>query len=544
MKGCSVFLLMVLAIIAGLALGLLIGWVVWPVQWTDASPESMRASFRQEWVNMAIDSYSVNQDAALAAERFSYLGASGPADLAVAIASPRGVSRESAVAYASAVGQEVGSGNAPAAPEATTASFGERLLKPPLFGYVVIALFLSLLAIVLLVVLVIRLFGGGKKAPQETAAVIEEAPPAETLPAEALVEPEPVTEEREVSAVEAMAAGAVAAGLVAAADQADEVEAPESPAMTEEPVEVSAVTSEVTGEADLPVETRSGSAAGILATGAVVAGLVSQADSSATEDESAAAEAAVVESIVTDEQPVETSEVVRAVEQVASGDAGFDGVVSTFQDAVQETETEERGGAGGLGAVAVVGAAAAGLDWALEGEADATAETGEQAAVVSSVNEWTAEAAADELTLEEPPKDYLGKYNRQVIDIEGIGEAYAARLAEAGVTTTQSLLQQCATRKGREELADKTGISGKLILEWANHADMMRIQGIGPQWSDLLEMVGVNTVREMALRNAENLYQKLVKTNDEKGLVRQLPTLPQVEDWIEQAKDLPRILTY
>ncbi len=87
-------------------------------------------------------------------------------------------------------------------------------------------------------------------------------------------------------------------------------------------------------------------------------------------------------------------------------------------------------------------------------------------------------------------------------------------------------------------------ISPTLILEWANHADLMRIRGIGPQWSDLLEMAGVNTVREMAMRKPAHLHAKLVEINAEKNLVRQLPTEAQVEDWVEQAKELPAILTY
>jgi predicted flap endonuclease-1-like 5' DNA nuclease len=236
--------------------------------------------------------------------------------------------------------------------------------------------------------------------------------------------------------------------------------------------------------------------------------------------------------------------VVRAVEEVAGEDTLFEGVASTVQDAVEESQPEESGGPGVLGAAALAGAAAAGVDWALDGKPEATEEMVGGAVIADTAGEWAPEAMDEETAAEEPAKEFWGKYNRPIIDIEGIGYAYTARLAEAGITTTQGLLQQCATRKGREDLADKTGISGKLILEWANHADMMRIQGIGPQWSDLLEMVGVNTVRELALRNPENLHQKLIEVNNEKSLVRKLPTSNQVEDWVEQAKELPRILTY
>ena len=132
----------------------------------------------------------------------------------------------------------------------------------------------------------------------------------------------------------------------------------------------------------------------------------------------------------------------------------------------------------------------------------------------------------------------------KLITIEGIGEVYAKRLNDAGLQTTEDLLKACKTPKDREELAEKLGISGKLILEWANHADLYRIKGVGEEYSDLLEEAGVDTVPELAQRNAENLYAKLAEVNEAKSLVRRLPAASQVADWVEQAKALPRALTY
>jgi predicted flap endonuclease-1-like 5' DNA nuclease len=128
--------------------------------------------------------------------------------------------------------------------------------------------------------------------------------------------------------------------------------------------------------------------------------------------------------------------------------------------------------------------------------------------------------------------------------VEGIGEFYAQKLRAAGVGTTQALLEKGASPQGRTEIAEKTGISGKLILEWVNHVDLFRIKGVGEEYSDLLEEAGVDTVPELAQRNPEHLYQKLVAVNREKKLVRQLPTRSQVIDWIEQAKRLPRVIAY
>jgi predicted flap endonuclease-1-like 5' DNA nuclease len=132
----------------------------------------------------------------------------------------------------------------------------------------------------------------------------------------------------------------------------------------------------------------------------------------------------------------------------------------------------------------------------------------------------------------------------KLTEIEGVGEAYAQKLQEAGIRTTQALLEKGASLKGRKEIAEKSGISETLILRWVNHVDLFRVEGVGEEYSDLLEVAGVDTIPELAQRNAERLYQKLVAVNQEKKRVRKLPTQAQVGDWIEQAKQLPRVITY
>ncbi len=128
--------------------------------------------------------------------------------------------------------------------------------------------------------------------------------------------------------------------------------------------------------------------------------------------------------------------------------------------------------------------------------------------------------------------------------IEGIGDVYAGQLTDAGVQSIEDLLQKGATPEGRKNLAEATGISGKLILEWVNLADLFRIKGIGEEYSDLLEEAGVDTIVELAQRNPENLYAKLQEVNAAKKLVRKLPAQSQVADWVAQAKELPRVLQY
>jgi predicted flap endonuclease-1-like 5' DNA nuclease len=131
-----------------------------------------------------------------------------------------------------------------------------------------------------------------------------------------------------------------------------------------------------------------------------------------------------------------------------------------------------------------------------------------------------------------------------VIEIEGIGEVYAGKLAEAGIPSTEALLAAGATAEGRQALAEKTGIGHVLILKWVNRADLFRIKGVGEQYSDLLAAAGVETVLELAQRVPEHLHQKLVETNEAKRLVRHVPTADHVADWVKQAGKLARVVSY
>jgi predicted flap endonuclease-1-like 5' DNA nuclease len=128
--------------------------------------------------------------------------------------------------------------------------------------------------------------------------------------------------------------------------------------------------------------------------------------------------------------------------------------------------------------------------------------------------------------------------------VEGIGEVYAGKLREVGVDSPQVLLDRGGTPQGRQELSEASGISGTLILEWVNHVDLFRIKGVGSEYADLLEEAGVDTVVELAQRNPANLYEKLTEVNAEKSLVRRLPNQSEVEDWVAQAKNLPRMISY
>lgn len=134
--------------------------------------------------------------------------------------------------------------------------------------------------------------------------------------------------------------------------------------------------------------------------------------------------------------------------------------------------------------------------------------------------------------------------NYKVIEIEGVGDVYADKLKKAGVETAEQYLEICATPAGRKKLADTTGISSKLILKWANHTDLYRVPGIGPQFAELLEAAGVDTVKELRHRNAASLAAKLEEVNAEKKLTRRVPSEKEVEKMIEAAKALDPKMTY
>lgn len=128
--------------------------------------------------------------------------------------------------------------------------------------------------------------------------------------------------------------------------------------------------------------------------------------------------------------------------------------------------------------------------------------------------------------------------------IEGIGPSYASRLRRVGIRSTESLLKAAASKRGRAGLSKRTGISETLILEWVNLADLMRIKGIGQEYSDLLEEAGVDTVKELRVRRPDHLYQAIVNTNVNKRLVRRIPSQRAVKSWIQQAKKLQPLVTH
>jgi predicted flap endonuclease-1-like 5' DNA nuclease len=168
----------------------------------------------------------------------------------------------------------------------------------------------------------------------------------------------------------------------------------------------------------------------------------------------------------------------------------------------------------------------------------------EAAAAAVPVEPLAAEAFSEDSKVAVISGEDDDKFKSNLEYIEGIGPVYAAKLNAIGINNLHDLLEKGAFPKGREEIATAAGISPALVLKWVNHVDLFRIKGVGSEYADLLEMAGVDTVVELAQRNPDNLFGKLEAVNEEKKLVRRLPVLNQVQEWVEQAKSLPRKINY
>ena len=132
----------------------------------------------------------------------------------------------------------------------------------------------------------------------------------------------------------------------------------------------------------------------------------------------------------------------------------------------------------------------------------------------------------------------------KIEEIEGIGPEYGQKLRDVDIQTTDDLLRRCGDKKGREGVSTEAGISEKLLLEWVNLADLMRISGVGEEYADLLEEAGVDTVKELRNRNAENLAAAMAEVNEKKNLTDRVPSAETVQKWIDQAKEMEPMVSH
>ncbi|HEX9795152.1 MAG TPA: DUF4332 domain-containing protein [Planctomycetota bacterium] len=134
--------------------------------------------------------------------------------------------------------------------------------------------------------------------------------------------------------------------------------------------------------------------------------------------------------------------------------------------------------------------------------------------------------------------------NMKIDEIEGIGPSYSEKLRSADIVNTDKLLEACCNKAGRETVAEATGIPETMVLKWTNMADLFRLKDVGPEFAELLKASGVDTVKELKHRNAENLATKMAEVNAEKKLARRVPSAEVITGWIAQAAELPAVITH
>ena len=132
----------------------------------------------------------------------------------------------------------------------------------------------------------------------------------------------------------------------------------------------------------------------------------------------------------------------------------------------------------------------------------------------------------------------------KIEEVEGIGAEYGKKLREVDIQTTEDLLRRCGDKKGRDGVSTETGISEKHLLEWVNLSDLMRINGVAEEFADLLEEAGVDTVKELATRNAENLAKAMAEVNEKKNLTNRVPSAETTQKWIDEAKKMKPMVSH
>lgn len=279
--------------------------------------------------------------------------------------------------------------------------------------------------------------------------------------------------------------------------------------------------------------------------GAATAATVGAAAYAASEAD-AAVDTAAVEAETTYDTVAETVD--EGVESVADGLDELGERAGDAVDAVGDMASDAADAVGDAvgGAVDATGAALAGAAAAV-GAVAASAADEVQELVDGDSEAPAAEPTAEELRAE--LESYLrsiggSEFRKEIEYVEGIGPAYGAKLRGAGVVTVLDLMVEGATRLGRKHLSDRSGISQSQILTWVNHIDLYRLKGVAQEYADLLEQSGVDTVVELAQRNPKNLFKRMNEVNEQKNLVRRTPHLSEVESWVEQAKNLKRLIHY
>ena len=525
-----------IGLVLGVLFGLIVlGWWLWPVQWVDASPEQMLYQYQVEYLNTVIEAFGYTGNTSTAQARYFSLGANGETALAEIVQNPGSLPPDLVVQFSQQVA------GVPA----------ETLVTQPIVtpstttGLSPWIAVLAALAFIFIGAVVTYLVVRGRDRQETEEGGIAYEAPAEEQAYEETGETEPILTQADFEE-----------------QPVEEMEIPEATRTTEVeewyPLSTDADEELPTREdddLDLPPFLAAAGAAAV--SGAVAAELADEEPVEAEAGQDVFDEIQEGDTFIDEEQPIaEPSPQGAAMAGMAAAwlaeeEAEAEPEEPVLEDAMEEVLPEEE---------LVVEEVASKVEIEepdfdeFEAEVETTApefldlEQGDEpvtetaGVIEEETAEAEAEAPAEELVKPHDPIEV--KMRKKLEYVEGIGPAYAQKLGEIGILTTGKLMVEGVTRAGRQELAEKTGISETLILKWLNMIDLYRIKGIGSEYAELLKAAGVDTVPELAQRNADNLFQALANTNETKRLVRQLPTPDQVVEWVEQAKNLPRIIQY
>jgi predicted flap endonuclease-1-like 5' DNA nuclease len=487
--------------LAGLFIGLVIlGWWLWPVQWTGGSYEILSADLQNDFLRAAIDSYTLKPDAALANQRYQGLGEYGPSTLGSISAEPGAQSAAEIEGFAAAVGAPDVVQNPPERPvDATTAELavGRAIASPATAGLVVLLL---LLLVALLILFILRRRG---KKSQKAAETLEAAPAYISATSdEAILAPEP-------------AEAVVEPSELAPAEQGEAL-----PEWLQEPAPEGYESIEPEGIGEEPTQEEE---------------LLEELHYSAEEAETALSDEDIAEITSSQFSPGQEEQAV--------------------PDFMKDAST---GGAAGAVLAAGAGlAAAAALTGEEEGEGELTVAESVEEIPASEDFETVGPTLVPPEIVEEPQVEEApiaeatetqaeahAKFGQDIQSVTGIGPTYGEKLRLAGITSPLLLLRNGASANGRQKIAEDTGISERLILKWVNFVDLYRIKGVSEGYAELLEAAGVDTVPELATRNPNNLHAKLLEVIQEKRVYRTPPELADDESWVSQAKKLPRAIHY
>lgn len=119
-------------------------------------------------------------------------------------------------------------------------------------------------------------------------------------------------------------------------------------------------------------------------------------------------------------------------------------------------------------------------------------------------------------------------------EVEGIGPSYGKQLRSMGIETTCDMVEAFYKKdENVEKAANAMKIDPETIKAWASMADLMKTPGVGGQYAELMQIVGISSREDLANADASMLYDEMVNFNKKSPIVPTVPTLQTLKGWID-----------